>query len=91
MHNELYKSTSVTLAVFRMLPELAQVYISRWLLVNERVTKNAFAAWRKDPDDSQNAQAIFALRAMHILRERTDDMELQVNFRGSLTKAISGR
>lgn len=90
MHSELYTSSSTVLSVFRMLPELARTYIVRWLLPDDALAKDTFAAWRRHPDDAENVRAIFALKALHIIRERGEELTLHHAFRVSLKRALTG-
>lgn len=90
IHGDLFTSSSTTLAVFRMLPELARIYIARWLLVQGPLSKDDFAAWRRDADDEHNAQAIIAMKSMHIIRERAEELKFNSTFRDSLQRALIG-
>ncbi|KAK9478179.1 transcription factor Tfb2-domain-containing protein [Lipomyces japonicus] len=86
----LYSSPATCLAIFRLLPGIAQVFVMSMLFNDEPVREEVFDTWVQKASKQKLYAAMEKLRGMHLIREAERAITLQKTFRNGLRNALTG-
>ncbi|KAK7208515.1 RNA polymerase II transcription factor B subunit 2 [Myxozyma melibiosi] len=86
----LYSSPATCLAIFRLQPPMAHLFIMTMLFNEKPLPISWIDSWVQDSSRLKQHEALEKLRSMHIIHETMDSISLQKTFRNSLRKAITG-
>ncbi|KAK9466847.1 transcription factor Tfb2-domain-containing protein [Lipomyces arxii] len=86
----LYNSPATCLAIFRLLPSMAQLFIMTMLFNETPVATTDLNAWVRDENRSKQYNALEKLRGMHLIRDSSGTITLSKMFRAGLKNALTG-
>ncbi|KAK9330168.1 transcription factor Tfb2-domain-containing protein [Lipomyces starkeyi] len=86
----LYYSPATCLAIFRLLPAMAQLFIMTMLFNDKPLAATDLNDWVQDGSTPKQYEALEKLRGMHLIKESQGTLSLQKTFRAGLRNALTG-
>lgn len=78
------------LSIFRLLPSLAKFYVTSMIFNEKRVLVQDFDSWINSNGKMEKAEAIRALKALHLIKENNSIAVLNPVFRTSFRLVLTG-